>query len=308
MKQPLKVFSLANNGLTGKRPFEDALKYDVGSGAFAVADGVTLWEGIEYQGRYPKRSGSAKLARAFCDGFVRYHKQNPSSDFLAAFRAGNRSAARVNIGRSKYHIFREHKGLFAATVTTAIVTGRRLDWAHICDAGVAVITKDGKLKMKKDDCRHSFPWFKDTKQYEASARTFFIRTIVRNAIGPDGQLQGYGVVTGEPEAERYIESGKYSLLPGESAVLFSDGFASYLELPAFRKLIARATSEKEFRMDTEKIIREKTRKIRRKIRGKKIDWLASVEIIQRKFREILGKDVDEFKWAKEKSIIIIKPD
>ncbi len=306
MKQTLNVFSLAEDGIAGKRPFEDALKYDAVSGAFAVADGVGLWEGIEYQGRYPKKSGSAKIAKAFCNGFVKYHKHNPDSDILAAFRAGNHSAARINTDRSKYDVFRKHKGLFAATAAMAIIKGSRIDWAHICDAGVAIITRDGKLKMKKDDCRHSFPWPRDTKQYDMSTWTLFARTIVRNAINSNGRPQGYGVITGEPEVELFIQNGKHQLCHGESFILFSDGFAPYLELPAFRKLIANAVSENDFRVGVEKIIKEKTEKIRRKLSEKNIDWLASVEVIQKVINKILNKDIKEFEYVKEKSIIVIK--
>ncbi len=253
-----KIFSLAKDGLTGKRPFEDAMKYDAASGAFAIADGVGLWEGIEYQGRYPKKSGSARIAMVFCDAFINHHKRNPNSNLLAAFRAGNAAAARVNVGRSKYDVFRKHNGLFAATAAMAIVKGHQLEWAHVCDAGVAVITKSGKLKWLKDECRNSFPTPQDIRRYELSMWTLFFRTIVRNAITPDGKANGYGVVTGEPEVERYIERGTHQLLPGESVVLFSDGFAPYMKSPSFQKLIARAKSQKEFQAGAEKFIQEKT--------------------------------------------------
>lgn len=306
MECSLKIFSLAKDGLAGKRPFEDALRYDAESGVFVIADGVGLWEGIEYEGRYPKKSGSAKLARVFCDNFVRHHKNNPNSDLLAAFRAGNNAAARINIDRSKYNVFRKHKGLFAATAAMAIIKGRRLEWAHVCDAGVVIVSKNGELKMRKDDCRHSFPWPKDTKNYESSTWTLFVRTIVRNAIGPEGKSQGYGVVTGEPEVEQYIEKGICRLSPGDSVVLFSDGFTPFLELLSFRKLIAKSTSEKDFRIGAEKIIQEKTGKIQSKLRGEKIDWLASFEVVKKELGNILGKDARKIKWAKEKSIIVIK--
>jgi len=306
MKDRVTVFSLAKDGLTGKRPFEDAMKYDMESGVFAIADGVGLWEGIEYQGRYPKKSGSAKLAKAFCDGFIRHHKKNPTSDILESFKAGNRVAGKVNIGRSKYDAFRKQNGLFAATVAIALLKGRKLEWAHVCDAGIAIIGKGGVLKMKKDGCGDSFPWPKDIAKYESSTRTFFWRTIVRNGIGLTGKPQGYGVVTGEPEVEHFIERGTYTLSPGEAVVLFSDGFAPYLELSSFKKLIVGASSDKEFKAGAEEIIDEKTAVIRRKFKGKKFDWLASVEIVMAEAKKILGKDAGEFEWAKEKSIIVIR--
>jgi hypothetical protein len=306
MKQDLKVFSLAKDGLTGKRPFEDAFKYDAKLGVFAVADGVGLWKGIEYEGRYPRNSGSKKIAQAFCSDFVRHYKNNPNSNLLSAFRAGNAAAGRVNVGRSKYDVFRKHKGLFAATAAMAVIKNKELTWAHVCDAGVAVVGKDGKLKMKKDSCQNHFPMPRDIKKYDDTTWTLFFRTIARNAVSPTGESNGYGVITGEEEVEGYIEKGAYRLLPGDSVVLFSDGFAPYLELPTFRKLIVESNLEKDFRIGAEKIIKQKTEKVEQKLRGKKIDWLASVEVIMERARAILGKDAKEFEWAKEKSIIVVK--
>lgn len=308
MPRPLKskAFSFYDSGFLKNRPREDFSAADTATGVFAVADGVGLWEGIEYVGRYPKVSGSARLSRAFCESFVNYLSHHPRATVAAGFRAGNRAAARVNKNRSKYDAFRKHKGLYAATAAMGRVRGRILEWAHICDAGVAVINKNGKLKFREDGCRHRFPWPKDVRKYDSSTWTFFARTLVRNAVGKDGGLLGYGVITGEQEAERYLEVGRYRLIPGDVVVFYTDGFAPYFSLPMFRKALAKIGSKENLRKEMKGVIGNKTAALRKTLRGCRLDSGASVDVIEGKLRRILGKHFRTIEYAKEKSLIMAR--
>lgn len=130
-----------------------------------MADGVGLWEGIEYVGNYPRISGNARLSKVFAEAFVKYMARHPDASIPEGFRVGNTAAKKINAGRSKYTVFREHKGLFAATATMAVVRKNILRWGHICDAGVTVIDSKGNLKLRKESCNHSFSWPKDSSKF-----------------------------------------------------------------------------------------------------------------------------------------------
>jgi len=302
-----KVFSIwKDTSFLAGRPREDFLAYNAQQGAFVVADGVGLWEGIEYMGKYPRSSGSGRLSLAFCEAFTHHFTRHPHAKVADGFMAGNAAAKEVNRDRSKYNVFRKHRGLFAATAAMARVDGQTLHWAHICDAGVMVIGANGKVKLHKDGCRHHFPWPNDVRGYELSMWTLFVRTLVRNAISKENELLGYGVITGEPEVERYVESGTYRLSPNDIVVLHTDGFAPYLALPEFRKRIIQLESQSELRGVVEDFIEKKTASLRKALQGHRVDGRASVEVIEGKLREILGKRFREVEWAKEKSLIIVK--
>lgn len=302
----MKVFSLQQTGYFQKRPQEDSLCVDESAGIFAVADGVGLWEGIEYVGNYPRISGSAKLSKVFAETFVKYIARHPDASISEGFRAGNAAAKKINTGRSKYTVFREHKGLFAATAAMAVVRKNILHWSHICDAGVAIIDSKGSLKLRKESCNHSFSWPKDSSNYDESTRTLFARTIVRNGVSRAGRPQGYGVITGEPEAEFFLESGKYKLRKGDVVVVYSDGFSPYLSFAPFRKILLAADSDQELKRAIEKLAEEKTARFQKALRGKHIDERKSVEVIVAQLKKFLGKHYLDFEWAKERSLIVIK--
>lgn len=302
-----QVFSFWEAEMLKGRPREDFFAYNSNTGAFAVADGVGLWEGIEYVGKYPKSSGSGRLSKAFCEAFVHHFARYPRASVMDGFVAGNTAAKEINRDRSKYDVFRKHRGLFAATAAMACIKGRTLNWAHICDAGVMVIGANGKVKLHKDGCRQHFPWPNDVRDYEISTWTLFARTLVRNAISKENKLLGYGVITGEPEAERYLESGAYRLSPNDVVVLHTDGFAPYLALPEFRKRVAQLESQSELCKVVYDFIAKKTAPLRKALKGYRIDGRASVEVIEGKLREILGKHFREVEWVKEKTLLVVRP-
>ncbi len=301
------VFSIWKNASFFKeRSREDFLAYNTKRGIFAVADGVGLWKDIEYAGKYPRSSGSGRLSRAFCGAFVHHFERNPDAKVIDGFRVGNAAAKKVNHNRSKYDVFRKHRGLFAATAAMARIDGHILNWAHICDAGVMIIDTHGKVKLQKDGCHHYFPWPNDVRGYESSTWTLFARTLVRNAISKENKLLGYGVITGEPEAERYVESGTYRLSSRDVVVLYTDGFAPYLTLPEFRKKLTHLKSLSELREIVDNVVEKKTAPLRKALEGHHIDGRASVEVIEGRLRKILGKRFKEMEWVKEKSLIVVR--
>ena len=57
---------------------------------------------------------------------------------------------------------------------------------------------------------------------------------------PDTRHLTYGVLTGEPEALHYLETGSVRLLPGDTAILFSDGILPFVFESSFREAAAKA--------------------------------------------------------------------
>lgn len=259
MPNELEVFSFWEPASLSKQPREDYFAFDGKSGTFVIADGVGLYEGIEYVGKYPRSSGTYRISRAFCKAFINYLTRHPKGGIQEGFRVSNAAAARINEGRSKYDVFKKHKNLFAATAAMAKIKESVLEWGQIADAGVAVIGKDGKLKFRKDNDYWRVPLPKDIGFYESSTYTFSARTFLRNAISKEGKLLGYGVITGEPEAERYLRTGKCSLTRGDIVLLYTDGFTPYIKLPSFRKTILLTDSKRGFRIAIEDLIKTKNK-------------------------------------------------
>lgn len=288
------------------RPREDFFAFDVKTGAFAVADGVGLWEGIEYTGRYPSSSGSGRLSRAFCQAFVRYFKKHPRAGIVTGFIAGNTAAKKVNRHRSKYDVFQKHRGFFAATAAMIHLKGQTLEWAHLGDAGVMVIGPKGEVRLRRDSCPNYFPWPSDVGCYKSSTWTFFARTLARNAVDKENRPMGYGVITGELEAIHYLESGALKLSPDEVVVLYTDGFTPYLEVPEFRRQISQLESEVELSRVVNDLLEKNTVHLRKALKNYRFDSRLNIEVLEERWRKILGRHFNEVRWVKEKSLLLIK--
>lgn len=305
MTKLIQVASFYYQPVVLGRPREDFSVYDAKSGAFVVADGVGLCDGIEYYKRYPG-AGSGRLSQAFCGAFIDYFSGHHRGGLREGFRAGNEAAGKINRGRSKYTVLKEHRGLLAATAAMVRLQDRILEWGHICDAGVAIFGSAGEIKLKRDDCRHHFELPRDARRYDIRSRSFFTRTLLRNALGSRGKRLGYGVVTGEPEAEAYLETGLCHLRAGDVVLLYSDGFAPYLGLPNFLKLLLEWDKVQELGEAVEAVITEKTAFIGEVLKKEKITSYQSLEMVEARFKEVLAHHYWELEWGREKSLIVIK--
>jgi hypothetical protein len=213
---------------------------------FAVADGVTLE--LNADGTYPVPSGAADVARIFCEAFVKAAEQR-FKDMSEAALGETFGAANAAVG--VYNESKERRedtinywdyDLFAATAAFAVIKDDCVFWGSLCDSFVARIDTKGNLVFKSPECwpleRQQKYLPADWQSHPEGERKKEIRRVYRNGVNEKGELIGYGVVTGEHAAERYVNYGSFTLEPGECIMFYTDGFEQYFNVPEFRALFA----------------------------------------------------------------------
>jgi hypothetical protein len=220
-------------------PQEDYLETSSRFPIFAVADGVTLE--MNPDGTYPNPSGAGEAARLFCTHAIceaeKRYKEFSQDDLSETFLAGNKAVGAYNNsqGRVRNKLNYWNIDLFAATVTFGILKENKFYWASLCDCYVAHYDSDMRPKFRSPECwpaeRRCFP--PDWEQRPEDERKKEIRRMYRNGVQSDGQMCGYGVATGEANAEKYLNTGVLELSQGDRVFLYSDGFEQYFNLPQF---------------------------------------------------------------------------
>lgn len=222
-------------------PQEDYLAVSKKLPIFAVADGVTL----EYSGgKYPNPSGAGEAANIFCQSVIK-EAEKIYGNFIVPSVKKVFAKANVNVGvynrgrgRTKDKINYWDFDLFAATAAFVVIKGKSVYWASICDSYVMCFGGDGNVKFKSldrwDRVRANLPngW---TGIPEADRRKI-LRKTYRNGADKNGKLIGYGVVTGEKTAERYLNFGRFVAEDGDLVFILTDGFANHMDLPSFIKI------------------------------------------------------------------------
>ncbi len=241
-----KLFTISEPALLGSKndrhPKEDWFAVSKKFPIYAVADGVTLEK--NKLGHYPRSSGAQKVAQIFCDVAVKeaekLYPKFKTSHLNRIFRTANRAVGRYNRKRhrNKKTINYWDLDLFAATASFALIKNNTLYWASICDAGIAHFDQRGRRTLLACQCwpnlQKNLPG--NWNSFREKERKIRIRKDFRNALGPKGELKGYGVVTGEREAESYLNEGDLLIGAGDLIFLFSDGFEEYLKLEKFLHL------------------------------------------------------------------------
>jgi hypothetical protein len=118
---------------------------------------------------------------------------------------------------------------FASTVGAAVqMQERGVDWAYIGDSGVALLDCTGAVeKETPDDIEPLRVRFPKVGALPPGERHLHLRALYRNPDDP--AVPGFGVLTGEPAALRYVQSGSWEgLSPTDVVVVFSDGFRPFL--------------------------------------------------------------------------------
>jgi hypothetical protein len=218
---------------------------------FAVADGVTLEFGND--GFYPIPSGASEVAHIFCEKVIEEAERRfgnfSKKDIKVIFDKSNKAVGDYNLknGRTKKTINFWDFDLFAATAAFAVIKNDKVFWASICDSFVACFDKSGKLKFKSPACwaliKKKQP--RSKKAMSEQEKRIMVRKVYRNGIDEEGNLIGYGVVTGEKVAAKYLNSGVIELKQGAIITLFTDGFEEYLKLPEFINLFKKWPADLE---------------------------------------------------------------
>ena len=230
-------------------PQEDYLLCSDKHPIFLVADGVTLEHDSE--GIYPNPSGAGQLAWQSCEialeEIEKIYDQFTDADFFKVFQEVNVAAGQFNAQHSRTlenSNFWDHD-IFATTFTAAVVRDNTLYWMSIGDSFVSVFDADNKHIFKTPDMwpdRHEYlpEGFGDLP---LSERMKIIRHDYRNGIDEQGRLIGYGVVTGDERAERYIKTGSLPLPEDHLLTVYTDGYEAYFDHPEFVELLVSCSSD-----------------------------------------------------------------
>ncbi len=235
-------------------PPEDSML--IKGNAFCVADGITRdplsprdLTGLsieEYSKKYPHPSGARFAADAFCGSFVKFlYNKKPSLEIVRDnFIRGNKKIGdlnRKNIKETDYLV----NDLWGCCASGGVIYKNRLFWGAICDCGIIIYDKNGKIKFQTPN------WMKPFENYEekhlrkedfnwpkAEYRRM-IRSGYRNNPKQiyNNKCVSYGALTGEKAAEEFMNFGMIELNIGDLVVFYTDGFESTVQHKNFFKTI-----------------------------------------------------------------------
>lgn len=237
-------------------PREDFLLSSSKYPIFVVADGVTL---IQYlidkdKNEYPNPSPAGEVARIFSESLIQAAEERYASfqepDIKDIFMIGNKAVEIYNRshGREKSRLNYWDVDLYAATSSFLILKDGKAYWGSICDSYVVHFDKHGSLKFVSPAChslKEAEPVSFTGDSSDQKSRAEYVWRFVRNAINKKGERVGYGVITGEPNAVKYLCSGVLNLEKGDIVGVVTDGFEEYVKLPEFVSLFTKWSPDLE---------------------------------------------------------------
>lgn len=235
-------------------PQEDYLLISEKYPIFVVADGVTLE--LDKNDNYPNPSGAGEVAKIFCKEVVRLcekkYNEFSESDIINVFKEANNAVGGYNKeqGRIKEKINFLDFDLFAATGAFVLIKNKTVYWASICDSYVMHFNNKKSLVFQSPECwqnaEKNLP--SNWKNIGLDEREKIIRKVYRNGINEKNEIIGYGVITGEETAIRYLNYGKFNVNNGNIVAVLTDGFENYIILPEFLSLFGQDWSNIESRV------------------------------------------------------------
>ena len=216
-------------------PLED--QYYANDFEAIIADGITRDPiGIsdfskctkqEFLEKYPRPSGAEKAAKEVCETFA-----SATGSLVNRLIEANKSVRRLNekyIPKCDYL----ENDYYGAVVSCINIQDDILNYAYICDCGVIIYDKNGKIKFKTENDKELYsdpyidkigiPWYlPETRKIVRSKYRNNLNNIV------DGKCVSYGALTGEEDALHFIKEGSIRLNKKDIVVVFSDGFSNYL--------------------------------------------------------------------------------
>lgn len=258
----------------GLKPNEDAFGTSKKYPIFVVADGVTLFE-RDKNGNYPDSSGAKIVADVFCEKSVEWVEKNYQDFNLEiikkAFKYANKKIKEINrkADRTRKTINFFDFDFFHATAALAVIKKNKLFYGRIHDCQVAVIDRNGELKLflsepwkwkagKRALARRPKNW-KDLCEKE---KVVYQHKYERNGILKSSELVGYGALTGEEKALRYLEIDSIDLKKGDIVLVYTDGFEYYIKLREFLNIFVdwKKNGKKKTELALRKFSQEQTKK------------------------------------------------
>lgn len=240
----MKIYNFHYSGEYSTHPDEDVSLHK--NGWFAVFDGVTL----EHQDPYPDPSPAAQAAQDACGAVVntRFDFKNPTSSISQASHRVNSIIRELN---NSLGITEETVNFlsvqYAATVGAfAYVSEGWLYGAQINDSELAVLNSDGSFKFRLNTVvgpvNELLAVYRREGKFSADSADeykFVRKHIVNNtSLEFKGQQIRFGVLTGQMEAEYFLNSGAVELSADDTVLLYSDGMIPYIEDEVFRSYLA----------------------------------------------------------------------
>lgn len=248
----MKIFfiSLPNIKYGRLIPAEDSFLFH--KNVFCVADGITRdpigidnFNGAllsDFAKSYPKPSGASIAADEFCQTFIKRLKNKKTINLKMmrqAFVSGNKAIGALNkkFVRETDYLANDWWGCVACG---GAIIENSLYWGAICDCGIAIFDRFGFLKFRTRN------WMNDFLRYETARlnRPDFnwndaeYRKKVRSKFRNNYKISaGYGALTGECTAEKFMHFDKIDLERGDLIVFYTDGFEKTISQRGFFKAV-----------------------------------------------------------------------
>lgn len=177
--------------------------------------------------KYPRPSGAELAAKKICYTFSKVNGTLKNKLIEC-----NKSVKKLN---DKYiencdYLQNDYYGAVASSVH---IEKDVLSYSYICDCGVIVYDKLGNVKFQTEDDKELYSDYYINRlgiPWNLPESRVIVRRDYRNNLEniQDGKCVSYGALTGEKSAESFIREGKIELLKGDTVLIYSDGFTSFL--------------------------------------------------------------------------------
>lgn len=234
-----------------KKPVvEDYFKIE--DNAFCLADGVTRdsiegkaipypknkEEIEEWLKEYPNPSGAYQAAKICADQFVQYLKDNKASQVNELMiqdivKLVNQDIGKINKGRKIDYL---KEDFYCCVAVGGIIIGDILYCFSIGDSHIMVLDEKANIIFETNNNHKQFEDYLDnvySKEHEFDWNNDACRVMVRKKYRnkPEEQYNGkevsFGVLSGEKEAQHYIEVYKVDLKNAKYVCAYSDGCEPY---------------------------------------------------------------------------------
>jgi len=263
---------------------------------FAIADGITRdplgfkdfsghdWN--EMSKSYPNPSGAALAAKKFCQSFVKSISKIKKIDLKAvrqAFLSANHEIGKLNQKNVPKVDYLEND-FWACVAAGGVIHQNILFWGAITDCGLAIYKKSGQKKFQTKN------WMRPFEKYLAKNPIPFAKPEVRRKIRSEfrnklkmthrGKPVGYGALTGEKEAKKFMHFGKVELEKEDLVIFYTDGFEKVISQKDFFKNIYFPKFARSCHPELDLVSRRKKNLIPKQVRN---DALKNTKIIEKRF-------------------------
>lgn len=176
---------------------------------------------------YPSPSEGQLAAEVIVNSFKTF-----KGDLVEQLLEANKSVKELNDKYVKKCDYLEND-YYGAVASCVYIDNNTLYWAYICDCGIIVYDKKGKIKFKTPDDKETIsdPYIdKIGTSWNYPETRVIVRRDFRNNLNnvKNGICISYGALTGEESASSFIKIGSLLIDAEDIIVVYSDGITSLL--------------------------------------------------------------------------------